>query len=89
MTSSGGLSRVRPSAALPAAPVIAVLRAGHVLPSGGVGLPEISGRTKAGALAVSLGGPLLGDAFKGGSKISLRQRAERALELALGSQVRR
>ncbi|MGO4384405.1 bifunctional 4-hydroxy-2-oxoglutarate aldolase/2-dehydro-3-deoxy-phosphogluconate aldolase [Specibacter sp. RAF43] len=60
-----------------------------VVPSGGVELSEIPGWMKAGALAVSLGGPLLGDAFKGGSEVSLRERAERALELARGSQVPR
>lgn len=61
----------------------------EVIPSGGVGIDEITAWMKAGALAVSLGGPLIGDAFHGGSMVSLRDRAERALELALESQVRR
>lgn len=61
----------------------------EVVPSGGVGIDEITAWMRAGALAVSLGGPLIGDAFNGGSMVSLRDRAERALELALESQARR
>jgi 2-dehydro-3-deoxyphosphogluconate aldolase/(4S)-4-hydroxy-2-oxoglutarate aldolase len=61
----------------------------EIVPSGGVGIDEITPWMRAGALAVSLGGPLIGDAFNGGSMVSLRDRAERALELALESQARR
>jgi 2-dehydro-3-deoxyphosphogluconate aldolase/(4S)-4-hydroxy-2-oxoglutarate aldolase len=50
----------------------------QVVPSGGVDIDEAAAWVKAGALAVSLGGPLLGDAFKGGD---LRRLAERATRL--------
>lgn len=56
-----------------------------IIPSGGIGIDEISSWIGAGALAVSLGGPLIGDAFAGGSMASLRDRAERALSLVLES----
>lgn len=49
------------------------------LPSGGVRLDEIPAWIQAGSLAVSLGGPLIGDAFDGGSLHALRRRAEQAL----------
>jgi 2-dehydro-3-deoxyphosphogluconate aldolase/(4S)-4-hydroxy-2-oxoglutarate aldolase len=45
------------------------------MPSGGVGLDEISPWIRAGASAVSLGGPLLGDALRGGDLGALRDRA--------------
>src|SRR4051812_31236456 len=38
----------------------------QVIPSGGVAIEDAAGWIRAGATAVSLGGPLLGDAFKGG-----------------------
>ena len=38
----------------------------EIIPSGGVGLDGIDAWIAAGAPAVSIGGPLLGDAFKGG-----------------------
>ncbi|WP_119698359.1 bifunctional 4-hydroxy-2-oxoglutarate aldolase/2-dehydro-3-deoxy-phosphogluconate aldolase [Microbacterium halotolerans] len=49
------------------------------LPSGGVALEDIPAWIAAGCVAVSLGGPLLGDAFTGGSLVALRDRAEQAL----------
>ncbi len=49
----------------------------QVVPSGGVDLDDAGAWMKAGALAVSLGGPLLGDAFKGGDLGQLTQRAIR------------
>jgi 2-dehydro-3-deoxyphosphogluconate aldolase/(4S)-4-hydroxy-2-oxoglutarate aldolase len=52
------------------------------VPSGGVALDDIPAWLQAGALAVSLGGPLVGDAFKGGSLTALGERARRASELA-------
>lgn len=61
----------------------------EIIPSGGVGINEITLWMKAGALAVSLGGPLIGDAFNGGNLVSLRDRAQQALELALESRARR
>ena len=50
----------------------------QLVPSGGVDIIQASAWLKAGALAVSLGGPLLGDAFNGGD---LRQLTERAIRL--------
>jgi 2-dehydro-3-deoxyphosphogluconate aldolase/(4S)-4-hydroxy-2-oxoglutarate aldolase len=49
------------------------------LPSGGVGIEDIPAWLRAGALAVSLGGPLVGDALRDGSLTELRARAARAL----------
>jgi 2-dehydro-3-deoxyphosphogluconate aldolase/(4S)-4-hydroxy-2-oxoglutarate aldolase len=50
-----------------------------LVPTGGVGLEEIGGYLRAGALAVGLGGPLVGDAGEGGSLEALRRRAATAL----------
>jgi 2-dehydro-3-deoxyphosphogluconate aldolase/(4S)-4-hydroxy-2-oxoglutarate aldolase len=61
----------------------------QIVPSGGLGLDDIPRWMGAGALAVSLGGPLIGDAFQGGSLVALRDRAERALELAREGKVGR
>jgi 2-dehydro-3-deoxyphosphogluconate aldolase/(4S)-4-hydroxy-2-oxoglutarate aldolase len=52
------------------------------IPSGGVGLDDIPTWLKAGAVAVSLGGPLVGDALKGGSIDALAERCRRAVEAA-------
>ncbi len=49
----------------------------QVVPSGGVNIEDVPAWIRAGALAVSLGGPLLGDAFKGGSLTELTARARR------------
>lgn len=49
------------------------------VPSGGVTLDDIPGWLKAGAVAVSLGGPLIGDALKGGSLDALAERARRVV----------
>lgn len=51
------------------------------VPSGGVTLEDIPGWLKAGAVAVSLGGPLIGDALKGGSLQALAERARRVVEV--------
>lgn len=51
----------------------------RTLPSGGIALDEIPAWIAAGCIAVSLGSPLLGDAFAGGSLVALRERAEQAL----------
>lgn len=51
----------------------------QVIPSGGVGVDDAVRWMKAGALAVSVGGPLLGDAFAGGD---LRALTERSIRLA-------
>lgn len=50
-----------------------------VMPTGGIGLAEVSTWLSSGALAVGLGGPLLGDAVEGGSLRGLRGRAEEAM----------
>jgi 2-dehydro-3-deoxyphosphogluconate aldolase / (4S)-4-hydroxy-2-oxoglutarate aldolase len=47
----------------------------QVIPSGGVDIASAAEWIRAGALAVSLGGPLLGDAFKGGDLDALTGRA--------------
>ncbi|WP_345710980.1 bifunctional 4-hydroxy-2-oxoglutarate aldolase/2-dehydro-3-deoxy-phosphogluconate aldolase, partial [Kineococcus glutinatus] len=49
-----------------------------VVPSGGVGIGDIGAWLRAGAVAVSLGGPLLGDALAGGDLDALRGRAAAA-----------
>ena len=54
----------------------------QVIPSGGVDIEDVPGWIRAGALAVSLGGPLLGDAFKGGDLGELTARARRVRTLA-------
>lgn len=51
----------------------------QVMPSGGVALEDIESWIRAGAIGVSLGGPLLGDALKGGSLDELRTRARTAV----------
>ena len=50
----------------------------EVVPSGGVGITDAAAWISAGALAVSLGGPLIGDAFHGGD---LKQLTDRAIRL--------
>lgn len=50
------------------------------VPTGGVGLDDIGDWLRAGALAVGLGGELLGDALEGGSLTHLRHRAQQALD---------
>lgn len=52
------------------------------VPSGGVGLDDIRPWLEAGAVAVSLGGPLLGDALAGGSLDALAARARAAADAA-------
>ena len=53
----------------------------QVIPSGGVNIDDVPAWITAGALAVSLGGPLLGDAFKGGDLQELSSRARRVRRL--------
>lgn len=55
------------------------------VPSGGVGITDIEPWMRAGALAVSLGGPLLGDALNGGSLTELAARTTAAVEIARGA----
>ncbi|WP_395399463.1 bifunctional 4-hydroxy-2-oxoglutarate aldolase/2-dehydro-3-deoxy-phosphogluconate aldolase [Arthrobacter sp. UC242_113] len=53
----------------------------QLIPSGGITIEDAPRWISAGALAVSLGGPLLGDAFEGGSLAQLTERARRVTEL--------
>lgn len=53
----------------------------QLIPSGGVTIEDAPRWISAGALAVSLGGPLVGDAFDGGSLARLTERARRVTEL--------
>jgi 2-dehydro-3-deoxyphosphogluconate aldolase/(4S)-4-hydroxy-2-oxoglutarate aldolase len=52
-----------------------------VIPSGGVGIDDAAAWIAAGAVAVSLGGPLLGDVFRGGDPAELTRRAQLLTEL--------
>ncbi len=52
------------------------------VPSGGITLADIPLWLHAGATAVSLGGPLIGDALKGGSLTQLAERCRVAVEVA-------
>lgn len=52
------------------------------VPSGGITLADIPFWLRAGATAVSLGGPLIGDALKGGSLSELAERTKVAVEVA-------
>lgn len=56
-----------------------------VIPSGGVGIDDAAQWLAHGAVAVSVGGPLIGDAFQGGKLARLRERARRLLEAVAGS----
>lgn len=58
-----------------------------VVPSGGVDADSAAAWLAAGAVAVSVGGPLLGDAFRGGDLGALRERAERFVAVCAGSDV--
>lgn len=53
----------------------------QVIPSGGVDINDVPAWIRAGAQAVSLGGPLLGDAFRGGDLQELTARARLVREL--------
>lgn len=53
----------------------------QVVPSGGIGVSDAPAWIAAGACAVSLGGPLLGDAFAGGDLAKLTVRAASLTEL--------
>jgi 2-dehydro-3-deoxyphosphogluconate aldolase/(4S)-4-hydroxy-2-oxoglutarate aldolase len=53
-----------------------------MVPTGGVALDAIRDYLSAGAVAVGLGGPLIGDALKTGDTAALAERARRALAMA-------
>lgn len=55
-----------------------------VVPSGGVDAAGAAAWLAAGAVAVSVGGPLLGDAFRGGDLGALRERAQRFVSVCEG-----
>jgi 2-dehydro-3-deoxyphosphogluconate aldolase/(4S)-4-hydroxy-2-oxoglutarate aldolase len=59
----------------------------EAMPSGGVDLDATREWLDAGAIAVSIGGPLLGDALKGGDLNALRDRC-RAVRAVVGETVR-
>ncbi|KUL42295.1 bifunctional 4-hydroxy-2-oxoglutarate aldolase/2-dehydro-3-deoxy-phosphogluconate aldolase [Actinoplanes awajinensis] len=52
----------------------------RILPTGGINLDDITAWLTAGASAVGLGGPLVGDAATGGSLTALAARAKRAVD---------
>lgn len=54
------------------------------VPSGGIGLDDVGDWLRAGAAAVSVGGPLIRDAFAGGSLGELAKRARNFVERAAG-----
>ncbi|WP_020075620.1 bifunctional 4-hydroxy-2-oxoglutarate aldolase/2-dehydro-3-deoxy-phosphogluconate aldolase [Cryocola sp. 340MFSha3.1] len=56
----------------------------EVVPSGGIDLQSASQWLAAGAAAVSIGGPLLGDAFQGGDLVALGERARAFVAVAAG-----
>ncbi len=51
-----------------------------LVPTGGVAVEDVSGYLQAGAVAVGVGTPLLGDALTGGDLAELRERCRRMLE---------
>ncbi|MET4542274.1 2-dehydro-3-deoxyphosphogluconate aldolase/(4S)-4-hydroxy-2-oxoglutarate aldolase [Arthrobacter bambusae] len=53
----------------------------RIVPSGGIGIDDAPAWIAAGALAVSLGGPLLRDAFAGGNLTDLTARASKLSQL--------
>ena len=57
----------------------------QVVPSGGIGIDDAPAWIAAGAMAVSLGGPLLRDAFSGGNLAELTARAEKLSRLVAGA----
>ena len=60
--------------------VLAPLGGLKVMPTGGITIEQISAWLKAGAFAVGLGGPLIGDALAGGDLAALTARVARAIE---------
>jgi 2-dehydro-3-deoxyphosphogluconate aldolase / (4S)-4-hydroxy-2-oxoglutarate aldolase len=60
-----------------------------VVPSGGVGIDDAATWIAAGACAVSVGGPLIGDAFRGGDLAELAGRCRRLVKLVAGAEALR
>lgn len=48
-----------------------------LMPTGGIGIDDAAGYLAAGAVAIGIGSPLIGDALRGGSLDALAERAER------------
>lgn len=61
----------------------------RVIPSGGIGIHDAAAWIRAGAVAVSVGGPLVGDAFEGGDRDALRERARRLVSVVREAVARR
>jgi len=79
--SSGGVRYLKDvRAPLPQIPLV---------PTGGVALDQIADYIAAGAAAVGLGGPLVGDALDGGSLSALTERARAALQAVRAGRERR
>jgi len=60
-----------------------------LIPTGGIAIEQIDDYLAAGAAAVGLGGPLIGDALDGGSLDALRDRARAALAAVRGARAGR
>lgn len=60
-----------------------------LMPTGGIALEQIADYLGAGAVAVGVGGPLIGDALRGGSTAGLRERAQAALDAVIEGRARR
>jgi 2-dehydro-3-deoxyphosphogluconate aldolase/(4S)-4-hydroxy-2-oxoglutarate aldolase len=60
-----------------------------LMPTGGIDLADVAEYVAAGAVAVGLGSPLLGDALAGGSLAALAERAARALAGVAAGRARR
>jgi 2-dehydro-3-deoxyphosphogluconate aldolase/(4S)-4-hydroxy-2-oxoglutarate aldolase len=60
-----------------------------LIPTGGIAIEQIDDYLAAGAAAVGLGGPLIGDALDGGSLDGLRDRARAALAAVREARARR
>lgn len=58
-----------------------------VMPTGGIRLEDVANWLSAGAVAVGLGGPLLGDSLEGGSVDALRRRIGTTLEQVLAARI--
>ncbi|MEV6595715.1 bifunctional 4-hydroxy-2-oxoglutarate aldolase/2-dehydro-3-deoxy-phosphogluconate aldolase [Actinoplanes sp. NPDC051346] len=52
----------------------------RIMPTGGIEIADVAAWLTAGAVAVGLGGPLIGDAASGGSLTALADRARRAVD---------
>lgn len=59
------------------------------VPSGGIGLEDIPAWLRAGATAVSLGGPLVGEALNGGSLKALADRVRTAMDVVASTRAAR